>query len=397
MNEVKSHKNTGLPDSAPSWSVSDEAAYLAPWIDERRLPRLTGDLVTVGGQIKTYPEDFVVEEIPAYIPSGSGEFLYLWVEKRDLSGEGLLRALAHGLALPEGEIGIAGVKDRRALTRQWVSVPRRAEPNLRLVENDKRVRILNVSAHTNKLRTGHLLGNRFSVLIRNTHSAVPEQHADRIVERLKSGFLNFYGSQRFGVGGETALAGLELVRKEQTARTKRMVSTRFRKRFAISAAQSVLFNHYLVERVENGLSRTVLVGDYMAKRSSGGLFVALDAAVEQQRFDDGETTPTGPIFGSKMRSPANLALKYETDVLSYHRLSAAHFAAFGKIALGTRRPLWVFPGYLTSVADNSVVPTAVRVEFSLPSGSYATILLREFLDFPANVAEDDDASPIDDS
>ncbi|NUN16678.1 MAG: tRNA pseudouridine(13) synthase TruD [Myxococcales bacterium] len=387
MNETEPNQDSVAHVSIGTRFAGEEVAYLLPWIDEKKLPRLAADLPPVGGHIKTYPEDFVVEEIPAYFPSGNGEFLYLWVEKRDLSGEGLLHALASGFGVSEADIGIAGVKDRRAVTRQWVSVPRSVESRIKNIENDKRIQILGTSAHTNKLRTGHLLGNRFSVLLRGTCVPLAEQYAIKIVERLNHGILNFYGSQRFGTGGETALAGLELIRNERTERTKRMLHTRFRRRFAVSAAQSVLFNHYLVERVRMGLARTVLRGDYMVKRASGGLFVADDVAVEQRRFDGGETCPTGPIFGSKMRSPTGVAFQHEERLLSYHGLTAGHFAAFGKIALGTRRALWIQPDHL-SVKNGDEVGL-IRVEFSLPSGSYATILLREFLDLPAGAVEDD--------
>ena len=86
-------------------------------------PLLTADLPGIGGRIKVEPEDFEVEEIPAYQPSGEGEFLYLWIEKRDMGAEYFVRQVARRLGIPPGEVGTAGLKDRRAVTRQWVSVP----------------------------------------------------------------------------------------------------------------------------------------------------------------------------------------------------------------------------------------------------------------------------------
>src|SRR6266498_3651625 len=90
-------------------------------------PLLTADLPGIGGTIKAQPEDFEVEEIPAYVPSGAGDFLYLWIEKRDMGAEYFTRQIARRLDLPSGEVRTAGLKDRRALTRQWVSVPAIAE------------------------------------------------------------------------------------------------------------------------------------------------------------------------------------------------------------------------------------------------------------------------------
>src|SRR6516162_8479537 len=93
-------------------------------------PFSTADLPGIGGRIKTEPEDFEVEEIPAYEPSSSGDFLYLWLEKRDLGAEYFVRQVARRLGIPADEVGTAGLKDRRAVTRQMVSVPARAEARL---------------------------------------------------------------------------------------------------------------------------------------------------------------------------------------------------------------------------------------------------------------------------
>src|SRR2546423_944685 len=99
-------------------------------------PLLTADLPGIGGRIKAQPEDFEVEEIPAYPPSGSGDFLYLWVEKRDMGAEYFVRQVARRLDVPVGEVGTAGLKDRRAVTRQMVSVPARAESRQAQLDGD---------------------------------------------------------------------------------------------------------------------------------------------------------------------------------------------------------------------------------------------------------------------
>src|SRR5947209_7104158 len=101
-----------------------------------RLPFWTSDLAGIGGRIKQLPEDFEVEEIPAYEPAGSGRFLYLWVEKRDMGGEYFLRQVARRLDLPVGEVGAAGLKDRHAVTRQMISVPDGAEAALGRLEGE---------------------------------------------------------------------------------------------------------------------------------------------------------------------------------------------------------------------------------------------------------------------
>src|SRR6476661_282890 len=130
---------------------------MLPIADVMQPPLLTGDVPGLGGKIKSIPEDFEVEEIPAYEPSGQGDFLYLWLEKRDMGAEFFTRQIARRLNTPIGEVGTAGLKDRHAVTRQMVSIPASAEANLAHLEGDG-IKVLRVSRHTNKLRPGHLHG-----------------------------------------------------------------------------------------------------------------------------------------------------------------------------------------------------------------------------------------------
>src|SRR6202521_2517504 len=145
-----------------------------------KAPLLTADLPGVGGRTKVFPEDFEVEEIPAYQPSGSGDFLYLWIEKRDMGAEYFVRQIARRLDISTGEVGTAGLKDRRAVTRQMVSVPGHLEERLPQLEGDG-IRLLKVSRHGNKLRPGHLHGNRFRILVRELDPTVA---ADDVLARL---------------------------------------------------------------------------------------------------------------------------------------------------------------------------------------------------------------------
>jgi tRNA pseudouridine13 synthase len=171
---------------------------MSPIDDALQPPLLTADLAGVGGAIKAEPEDFEVEELPAYEPSGQGDFLYLWIEKRDMGAEYFERQVAKRLAIPVGEVGTAGLKDRRAVTRQMVSVPANAEPRLKDLDGDG-IRVLRVSRHSNKLRAGHLHGNRFRILVRGC-APIPPGWLERIAAQ---GLPNYYGVQRFGRDGET--------------------------------------------------------------------------------------------------------------------------------------------------------------------------------------------------
>jgi tRNA pseudouridine13 synthase len=343
-------------------------------------PLLTADLPGIGGVIKAQPEDFEVEEIPAYEPCGSGDFLYLWIEKRDLGAEYFMRQIARRLGIQPGDVGAAGLKDRRAVTRQWVSVPATAQANLSQLEGDG-IRVLKVSRHTNKLRAGHLHGNRFRVLVSAGGSPAPDMQASRlhyeaaaaIVDRIRQqGLPNFYGAQRFGRDGETVKLGLAMVRGETH---ERKVRNPFLKRLALSAVQSGLFNHYLGRRLTDGLLRRVLGGDVMSKYPFGGMFVAEDVDREQARFDAREIVTAGPIFGRKIFPARGAAAEREAATLTNCGLTTAQFSGFGKLLLGTRRHNLV---YFDDLAFEET-PEGLRFSFTLPAGSYATILLREIM------------------
>jgi tRNA pseudouridine13 synthase len=334
---------------------------------ELELPLLTAELPGIGGRIKDQPEDFEVEEIPAYQPSGSGEFLYLWVEKRGMGAEYFSRQVAQRLGIGAGEVGMAGLKDRHAVTRQWISVPAHLEDRLGELEGDG-IRLLGVSRHTNKLKPGHLHGNRFRVLVREAEAT---ERLPALLDRLRrEGLPNYYGPQRFGRGGETLALGLALLRGERSK-----LRQRFLRKFALSAAQSALFNHYLSCRLRDGLLRRVLMGDVMSKWPYGGLFVAQELPREQERFEARETVTTGPIFGRKTFPAAGVAAEREAAVLAAFDLTPAAFAPFGKLLQGTRRHNLV---YLDDLAAE-ITAEGVWLTFTLPAGSYATVLLREVM------------------
>ena len=343
-------------------------------------PWWTADLPGIGGRLKQIPEDFEVEEVPAYEPSGSGDFLYLWVQKQEMGAEYFVRQVARRLGIPPGEIGTAGLKDRRAVTRQMVSVPARVADRVKDLDGE-RIRVLRVGRHTNKLRPGHLRGNRFRVLIRDPDPTAADRLPPLLDRLRRDGLANFYGVQRFGHEGDTVQLGLTLLRGE----SPRKRPSPFLRKLALSAVQSALFNQYLGRRLADGLMRRVLPGDVMARWPAGGLFVAEDAPREQARFDARETVHTGPIFGRKTYAAAGEAAAREAALLADTGLTATSFAGFGKLLQGTRRHNLVYVDDLTAFWE----PEGVRITFTLPAGSYATVLLGEIMKTDLPVADSD--------
>jgi len=344
---------------------------------------VTDAALRAGGEFKNVPEDFEVEEIPAYEPCGEGEHLYLWIEKRDVSADALQGHLARTLGCSRSYIGMAGLKDRRAVTRQWVSVPARCEPQIETAASDG-VRIVKSARHRNKLRTGHLRGNRFTIRLRNLEPGAVDvipKLAQQIQER---GVLNLYGEQRFGHEESTLRLGCELLRGEKKPRQIPHAKRRFLLRLALSSVQSALFNDVLAQRLADGLLHTVLAGDVMQVAASGGPFVVEDVSIEQQRFDARETLITGPMFGPEMKRPMAVAAEREQEALRAWNFDPSAFEQFASLTSGTRRAMLVWPADLTAEFVKPEASSEIDADgqavlrFSLPPGAYATSVVREF-------------------
>tara|TARA_R110002111_G_scaffold255157_1_gene321289 strand:- start:82632 stop:83705 length:1074 start_codon:yes stop_codon:yes gene_type:complete len=336
------------------------------------LPYLTEDLPGIGGSLKQTAEDFIVEEIPVYPPSGEGDHLFVWVEKRGVSAQFLVKILAEQLRISPGDIGVAGMKDRHAVTRQMVSVPAECEPLLAEFAFDG-ISILESSRHERKLKTGHLKGNRFSILLRNTCEEGFAK-AKAIQEKIdQTGFPNYYGAQRMGIDNETLRMGLKLLKGDRVS--SKYIRNKSLKRLALSAAQSCLFNRVLSDRVSEKSLHTVQLGEVMQVCESGGIFVVEEVPREQERFDLRETVITGPIFGPKMKPPTDHVLEHEQKILGEFWLEMSHFSRFKKLTPGARRPFLIWPEQLKIEETEA----GILFQFTLPSGVYATMLLREFM------------------
>ena len=336
------------------------------------LPYRTAALPGVGGVVRSTPEDFAVDEVPAYPPSGDGEHVFVHIEKRGLTTPEAARRLASWAGVEARDVGWAGMKDRHARTRQWLSLPPPAAPEPLIDRAEDGLAVLAAVRHRHKLRTGHLRGNRFELIVREVGDAAAAAIAARaILDGLAAGAPNWYGEQRFGARGDNAGAGLAILE----AGGKGGGPPR-RKRLMISALQSYLFNRWLAERVNDGLDRTVLDGDVLTKPATGGMFVSSDAAADQPRLDAGEVAITGPMFGGAMRAPppTSTAGVREAAVLAAVGLAPDAFAKLGKLAPGTRRAALV---RLDDATIDVVADDAIRVTLSLPAGSYATAILRE--------------------
>jgi tRNA pseudouridine13 synthase len=352
-----------------------------------RVPYLTGEIAGTGGVIRDEIEDFVVDEVPAYEPCGEGEHTYFRVEKRGIPTLDVIRQVASHLGLGNREVSCAGFKDARAVARQTFSV-HFVDPEAVEAMPLENARVLWVTRHRNKLRTGHLRGNRFTVRIREVAPA-SEVRAAAILEALMTrGVPNAYGPQRFGHWGVNHIAGYYLLRDARdqlNAMGIHHLSRRMR-RFMLSALQSALFNQIVARRIETGTLDTVILGDVAKKEDTGGIFTVENPAAEQPRAAAWEISATGPIFGYKMMTAQAEAGEIEREVLVAMGLDLEDFRPAK--ARGLRRPLRYNPEGLTWSWEDE---ETLVVSFFAPKGAFATMLLAELMksdDIHSRMGED---------
>jgi tRNA pseudouridine13 synthase len=330
------------------------------------LPFVTPDLPGVSGRIKAFPEDFRVDEIPLYPASGEGDHLFVRVEKTGKDSLFVARALARALGVSPREVGIAGQKDRHAVTTQWMSFPGVAPEAAFGLAGDG-FRVLEAARHPHKLRTGHLKGNRFRIRLRDAEDL---EGVERIARALEErGLANYYGEQRFGRSGENAALGRKILRGDPEAAS---VRDRRLKKLLVSAVQSEVFNRVLARRLREGSWATPLEGDVLQKLESGGLFVCETPEVEAPRVRSFECSITGPLPGPKMRpAPRGEPARLEEEAIREAGLGPEDFAN-RRDAPGARRPFRL-PVRIGVERDAE----GIVLDFELPAGAYATSLLRE--------------------
>lgn len=335
--------------------------------DPEELPTLIGGPTPLRGRIRVLPEDFRVDEVPAYLPAGGGDHLFVRFEKVDLDTPEAVRRIARALDADPKQAGFAGLKDRRAVTTQWASFLFGDGARLEGAAIEG-VRVLEHARHGNKLRTGHLRGNRFDILVRSEEPGDHGRARVSLEELERRGVPSYFGEQRFGHDNLPA-ARRWILEGGPAPRD------RWKRKLYVSALQSAIFNELLAERIREGSMDGALDGDLMRKEESGGLFVCEDAAEDALRAARFEISATGPMFGARMRWPERGARAREEAALERWGVTQRHLERVQKSGEGTRRPYRV----RISEARLEAVPEGTRLSFTLPSGAYATVVLRELV------------------
>jgi tRNA pseudouridine13 synthase len=337
---------------------------------------------------KQNKNDFIVTEIPLYEFSGNGEHIILQIRKKDLSTWDMIQILSNHIGCKSRDIGYAGLKDKNAMTTQYISFPKQYEKQLKTFEH-KNIKILNQTYHNNKIRVGHLKGNIFFVRLKKV---LP--HNAKILESVLKqisiyGMPNYFGYQRFGINEDNYIKGEQIIKNKLKEKNKKL------EQMYINAYQSYLFNNWLSKRIElnklinafkpeeltTKLNMTreqikilkqqkhpfkLFLGDVMSHYPFGRIFYIENLKNEAEKFFNRDRVPTGLLCGKKTKLAINEAREIEK--------------IFDKKIInknGSRRFAWVFPINISSKYKEEY--NHFELNFTLPKGAYATELINELI------------------
>ncbi len=337
-------------------------------------------------------KDFTVTEIPLYPCSGEGEHLYATIRKKDMTTWGMLKILSEHTGVKMRDFGYAGLKDKEGMTVQQISMPKSAEAALLSFSHTK-IKVLRTAYHTNKLKTGHLKGNRFFIRLKKVSPADGLKLSHVLETIAREGLPNYFGYQRFGRVGDNFERGRAILEGKVRERNKKM------RNFFISAYQSHLFNLWLAKRVEisklfdafaqeelfslfNFPKETIaqiaaqpaffklLPGEMLHHYPHGRMFLCEDLEAEAERFAARQITVTGLLPGRKAPLSTGIAANFEKD---FSKMCAPYCDKMN----GTRRFGWIWPEEVEYRYREE--EAWFELHFTLPKGSYATVLLEELL------------------
>src|SRR5690554_5483220 len=320
-------------------------------------------------QLKACAEDFQVDEVLDIPLSGSGEHLWLWVEKRLLNTEEAARRLAKAAGVSLRQISYAGLKDRQALTRQWFSIhlPGKSDPQLSAAEGED-LRILDIQRHSRKLQRGAHSANGFTIRLTDLKA---DQGA--LQERLQTiaahGVPNYFGLQRFGENGNNLLGALEYAQRNELP-----VQRNLRSRL-LSTGRSALFNRVLAQRVQSSTWNTAQVGDVLAFTGSRSFFVAGKEECQDPRLLQLDMHPTGPLWGDGELASQGLIQQQE---LQAARENSELSAWLERAKLKQERRILRLP--VRGLVWEFLAEDCLQVQFILPPGCFATVVLREMVE-----------------
>ncbi|QKE28176.1 tRNA pseudouridine 13 synthase [Arcobacter acticola] len=336
---------------------------------------------------KQNKDDFVVTEIPLYEFSGEGEHLVLKIRKKDLATWDAIEILAKFLNCSSRDFGYAGLKDKNAMTVQSISVHRKYEEKLKSFQHEN-LKILETTYHNNKIKVGHLKGNKFFIRLKRVGAIEKRKIEEALGLIVTNGIPNYFGFQRFGIDGDNYKKGKDIIDGKLKEKRRNL------KQMYINAYQSYLFNSWLSKRIE--ISKLIeafepkeiyqrlnlpldvvkqmkkqkhpfklITGDLLSHYPFGKIFTIEDLDEESQKFNDRDRVPTGLLSGKRVKISVDLAYEIEKEF-------EAHTGEDG-----ARRFAWIFPEDISSNYKED--KNWMELQFYLPKGSYATEVIAEII------------------
>lgn len=335
--------------------------------------------------------DFIVREVPLYEFSNDGEHLILHIQKKGISTNEALKIISQTIGIKVKDIGYAGLKDKQGLTSQYISINKKQSQNISKIE-DMGIKILETFTHKNKIKLGHLKGNKFFIRLKKVSKIDAIKLEQALSNISQNGFLNYFGYQRFGKFANNDEQGLQILKKEKKLKDKKLEN------FLISAYQSKLFNDYASSRmklshlantfsakefsdiykIDINLSKQIIEqktyfkliqGEILSHYPHGKLFECEDLKTDSQRFLAKDISPTGMLIGKTIQNNG-FAKQIEDEIFSQSY-------DLCKDLTGDRRYLWSFLENAKGSYDEE--QAHFSIEFTLQKGSYATIVLSELL------------------
>ena len=336
---------------------------------------------------KQNKDDFIVTEVPLYDFSGEGEHLILKIRKKDLSTWDAVEIIANFVGCKTRDIGYAGLKDKNAMTIQSISIHKQHEEKLKTFSHEN-IKILETTYHNNKIKVGHLKGNKFFVRLKRVN-LIDQKKIEAALEQIVTfGMPNYFGFQRFGIEGNNYLKGKDIIDGKLKERRRNL------RQMYINSYQSYLFNSWLSKRIEisklidafepkeiasklnlpvDEVKRMktqkhplkIMTGDLLSHYPYGRIFTIEDLETESDKFYNRDRVPTGLLSGKRVKNSESYAYEIEKE---FEEKTGED---------GARRFAWVFPEEIES--NYKEEKNWMELSFYLPKGSYATELVAEII------------------
>ena len=338
------------------------------------LPYITGDILGIGGRIRAYPEDFLVDEVSLFEPSGVGPHLYVSITKKGITTREVQEKLAKLFDVKYQEVGTGGLKDKESVATQTFSInlednKLNPEDATILIKEHLGFKVNWGRYHKTKYRAGHIVGNRFKVRITDIrlHNSEILDRVQSITDRINTlGIPNYYGKQRLGRRGKNVLAGWRILNGEKR------IGNKWLRRYLVSAYQSYLCNRYLSERVKRGKFKELMYGDVVSGHDVENKYWVADLEFDQQRYLNKEVSFTAPMYGPQMIPTEGEAAALEDEL--FQELGLTMDQLRRNNVTGARRL-----GRMIPEISFRHVARGMELSFMLEKGGFATTVLREYM------------------